>query len=99
MPEPYMHHEPPPLFSGVTFDAKLDGARLSGQLKAVRDLMSDGGWRTLAQIAEAVSGSEAGVSARLRDLRKREHGSHTVNRRRVSGGLWEYQLILNTRGE
>ena len=97
MPEPYMNQPTPPLFGGVTFDAKLDGARLSGQLQAVRDLMADGRWRTLAEIATVVGGSEAGVSARLRDLRKDRFGGHEVNRRRVSGGLWEYQVIVRAR--
>lgn len=79
---------------GETYSRKLDGKRLIGQKKAVYDLMSDGRWRTLARIAEQVTGSEAGVSARLRDLRKPQFGSHNVERRRVSNGLWEYRLVL-----
>ena len=40
------------------------------QLSRVRAFMHDGEWRTLAQIAEgARPASEAGVSARLRELR------------------------------
>ena len=79
---------------GSTFDANLDGARLTGQHAKVKGLMADGRWRTLARIAEVVGGSEAGVSARLRDLRKSKFGGHTVDRRRLSGGLYEYRVIL-----
>ena len=51
--------------------------------------MGDQHWRTLHEIASWVGGSETGISARLRDLRK---DGYTVNRRRVTGanGLWEY---------
>lgn len=77
---------------GVTYEPRLDEARLKGQMLRVFTLMMDGRWRTLAQI-KGTQDSEAGVSARLRDLRKAQYGSHTVNRRRVRGGLYEYQLI------
>ena len=79
-------------FSGVTYEPHLDEARLSGQLKRVRDLMSDGRSRTLAQIAQEVGSSEASVSARLRDLRKPRFGLFTVHRHRIGKGLYCYQL-------
>lgn len=69
-----------------------DTHRLGRQLERVKALMSDGNWRTLKAIAEAVGGSEAGVSARLRDLRKPRFGGLCVSRRRVDGGLWEYRV-------
>ena len=71
---------------------RRDQPRLTGQLNRVYELMSDGEWRTLTQIAQAVGGSEAGVSARLRDLRKPHCGSHDVLRNRIHGGLWAYRL-------
>lgn len=88
-------------FDGDTFDPKKDGARLTGQLKKVMELMRDGEWRTLAEIQAKVGGSEAGVSARLRDLRKQKFGTHMVERRRVHRGdmgpdecvgVWEYRV-------
>lgn len=79
-------------FGGVTYNAAKDGPRLSRQLKAVLALMSDGNWRTLAEIAQAVNASEASCSARLRDLRKPQFGSYTVDRHRVGGGLYRYRL-------
>jgi len=73
-------------FSGSTYCPTTDAPRLSRQLDRVRDMMSDGQWRTLAQIATATGCSEASASARLRDLRKARFGGHTVERRRVPGG-------------
>jgi hypothetical protein len=81
-------------FDGDTFDAELDGDRLTSQFKRVSLLMRDGQWRTLFDIAEHVGGSEAGVSARLRDLRKPKFGGYFVERRRRNKGLWEYRLRL-----
>ena len=83
-------------FSGSTFDPVLDGPRLTKQLERVLRLMRDEQWRTLAEIGfEVGSASEAGVSARLRDLRKAKHGGYTVERRRVPGarGLHQYRLL------
>jgi len=79
-------------FDGPTFDRALDGARLTGQLHRVLAVMRDGRWRTLREIAALVRGSEAGVSARLRDLRKARFGAHVVERRRRFGGLFEYRV-------
>jgi hypothetical protein len=81
-------------FDGPDVTAK-DAERLSSQLLRVERLMQDGEWRTLASIASAVGGSEAGVSARLRDLRKPRFGGYQVERRRIvrfSLGLWQYRL-------
>lgn len=85
-------------FDGRTFVSSLDGARLTTQFKLVAALMLDGRWRTLAEIAAKTGGSEAGVSARLRDFRKEKFGGHTVARRRrgdAARGLHEYRLIAS----
>ncbi len=84
-----------PHFDGATYEPEHDRARLTGQLERVYRLMQDGQWRTLAEIRDGAGGSEAAVSARLRDLRKRPFGSHAVERRRrgrPEDGLWEYRL-------
>ncbi len=79
--------------AGKTFDRKKDGKRLEGQYKKVLALMSDGKWRTLREISDGIGGgSEAGVSARLRDLRKPEFGSFKVSKARIGAGLWKYKL-------
>lgn len=84
-------------FDGATIEPEKDNPRLSAQLLAVKALMSDGAWRTLGAVsaalaAQGVAASEAGVSARLRDLRKARFGAFIVERRRVSGGLFEYRV-------
>jgi hypothetical protein len=87
--------EPPKsqAFDGETYEADQDHARLKGQLWRVFQLMSDGKWRTLAEIAEDAGGSEASVSARLRDLRKDKYGAREIDRERVTGGLFRYRLV------
>lgn len=68
-----------------------DTERMASQLQRVRALMSDGRWRTLAEIARASRASEAGASARLRDLRK--FPCHlTVERRLLRPGLYAYRV-------
>ena len=87
-------------FDGKTYERNHDFKRLTGQNLKVFSCMKDGVWRTLSEIEEALGDghSQAGISARLRDLRKEKFGSHTVDRRRrgnASKGLHEYRLILN----
>lgn len=85
-----------PDFDGETYESDLDHGRLATQLTAVRQLMSDGEWRTLDEISLIVSGTIPAISARLRDLRKEKFGGHTVERRRAQiSGLFEYRLIVN----
>lgn len=82
-----------PYFDGPDL-TDADTARLGTQLDRVRLLMADGQWRSLRDIATVVGGSEASVSARLRDLRKPRFGAHTVERVRThTAGLWHYRLL------
>src|SRR4051812_39177242 len=84
-------------FQGKTYDPKHDRHRLSSQYMRVFNLMKDGRWRTLAEIREVVGGSEAGISARLRDFRKAVNGGHVVDdRRQGKSGVWEYRLTPST---
>jgi hypothetical protein len=66
---------------------------------AVYGCMSDQQWRTLAEIRAFIKcGSEASISAPVRDFRKKQWGQNTVNRRRrgqAALGIHEYQLIVN----
>lgn len=84
-------------FSGSTYSPKEDKKRLCRQAQEVFDLMKDAKWRTLREINQVVAGSETAISARLRDFRKKEFGSHDVNRDRLGDrkrGIWIYQLIV-----
>jgi hypothetical protein len=80
-------------FAGETYLPQRDQVRLSGQMAAVESIMSDYMWHTLNEVATRCSGSEAGVSARIRDLRKPKFGSRIVKKRCNSNGLWEYLLL------
>jgi hypothetical protein len=82
-------------FDGVTYDPERDRERLKTLLERVFAYMLDRRWHTLAEIMTYCGGSEASVSARLRDLRKPRFGSHGVERRRhaTRPGLWEYRLV------
>jgi hypothetical protein len=89
----FRHRDPE--FDGDTYEPAKDQARLTGQLARVKAAMADGHWHTLPWLATTVQGSEAGVSARLRDLRKPKFGGtpEDVKRRRVSDGLFEYRWM------
>ena len=84
----------PMRFSGSTYNAPRDEARLTGQWLAVFDFMRHGKWHTLAEISTATGYPEASISARLRDFRKPRFGGHTVDREYVSAGLYRYRLIV-----
>ncbi len=84
-----------PKFDGETVE-KQDEPRLRRQLGSVQQLMSDGRWRGLAEIASHVGCSEASASARLRDLRKEKFGGYVVERQRLrdGSGLFFYRLVM-----
>lgn len=87
-------------FDGATFSADHDLNRLNTQLAKVYRMLMSGHWYTLGELQNCVGGSEAGISARLRDLRKPKWGANVVERRRrgdASAGLWEYRLKTGDR--
>lgn len=83
-----------PRFHGETFVEERDGDRLASQLERVRNLLLDSRWRTLGEIAAETHSPEASVSARLRDLRRAEHGGYLIQREYVERGLFRYRLIV-----
>jgi hypothetical protein len=86
-------------FDGADYVQARDNPRLTSQLMRVYSLMSDGQWRTLQDMALATGDPHASISAQLRHLRKDRFGAHTVERRYIDNGLYEYKLIVNTGGE
>lgn len=76
-------------------------ARPLSQLAAVRRILADGKPHTLPQIHEAVERlrgmkcTDSAISARIRDLRKPEHGGLTVESWGLPGhkGLWAYRVV------
>lgn len=81
-----------PRFNGADYRETRDGSRLRGQLARVYTLMIDGEWRTLQQIADSTGDPHSSVSAQLRHLRKPRFGGHTVERRYIENGLYEYRV-------
>lgn len=89
----------PPDFDGETYERELDHPRLETALGRVLENLKSVHrvWWTLADLAREAKTSEAGASARLRDLRKEKFGGYEVVSRRVDGGLWEYALARRTQ--
>lgn len=92
-----------PLFRPSEKFGQAAQKRAATQLEAVRSLtgptLSTGvrQWWTLRGLVNVlracdIHATEAGVSARLRDLRRPQHGGHRVERREKSPGLWEYRV-------
>lgn len=82
-------------FDGPEFNQRLDGDRLGRQHEKIRDLMLDGRWRTLGEIAEITGYPESSISAQLRHLRKPRFGSYDVIKRRRAEdrtGIFEYRV-------
>lgn len=83
-------------FDGDDYVPKRDDPRLTRQHIRIRDLMLDGVWRTLGEIAAVTGDPEASISAQLRHLRKPRFGALTVQKRhRGNGavGLYEYRIV------
>jgi hypothetical protein len=95
-PTPEPSPEPTPVrhFDGATYDPEHDQERLSTQLERVKAVGMTG-YFTLAELKERCGGSEAGISARLRDLRKTRFGGYVVDPQRrddPKDGIWEYRV-------
>lgn len=75
--------------------------KIGRNIRLVLDVMEKThGWYSLGGLQAAIDDkfavyiSEAGISARIRDLRKPKYGGRTVDKRRRSkdSDLWEYRL-------
>lgn len=80
-------------FKGGTYVPARDHARLCGQLLKTYDVMKDKEWHSLREISVLIGGTEASISARIRDLRKPEYGSHSIERKHVKNGLFLYRMV------
>jgi hypothetical protein len=79
-------------FDGATYDKARDGGRLQRQLATIKGIMFDHKPHTLTELAGCAGCLTTSASARVRDLRKKKHGGHTVTRKNIGGGVWEYTL-------
>lgn len=90
---PYESAVPKARFNGADYQPKRDDVRLTGQINRVFDLMKDCRWRTLDDIATGTGDPMPSISAQLRHLRKERFGGHSVERKHVGGGLYQYKLV------
>jgi hypothetical protein len=83
-------------FSGADVTPK-DTERLTGQLLKIYAVMkASDQWLSLAEVHDLTGAPVASISAQLRNLRKREFGSHVIHKRHRCGaerGLFEYKLL------
>lgn len=70
------------------------------QVVAVKAVMESGRWYTFSDLQTACYAtcatyiSEAGLSARIRDMRKEKYGSRTIeSRKRAHSNVWEYRMV------
>lgn len=82
------------IFDGSDYEHKRDYERLNNQIGKIFNLMKDGKWRTLSDIAKLTESPESSASAQLRNLRKRKFGGYTINKQHIKNGLFAYQLEL-----
>lgn len=62
-------------------------------LRRIKLLMGDGRWRSGYEVAQQVGGSDSAATARLRDLRKPQHGGHEVPCELFPDKVWRYRLV------
>lgn len=79
-------------FDGADYQRERDDPRLGPQIERVFGVMRDHHWHTLEEISEKTGDPTPSVSAQLRHLRKDRFGAHTIERRHVSHGLYQYRL-------
>lgn len=84
-----------PHFNGPEYKPDRDYERLLNQHERIKNLMLDGGWRTLWEISIITKDPPASISAQLRHLRKPRFGGFIIERRPRHGsdaGLYEYRM-------
>lgn len=85
---------------GSTFSQQYDGERLASQLVSVKRFLGSGEWHTLREIVAGIgAASEAGVSARLRELRAMGFNVEKRRRDAPERGIWEYSLTPKFEGK
>jgi len=81
-------------FDGDDYQHDRDFTRLKNQSERVYTFIQNGEWTTLSEISAATGAPEASISAHLRDLRKPRYGGHTVEKKYVGGGIYQYRVIF-----
>ena len=84
-------------FDGSDYVHKRDGIRLTGQLERVFDVMKNGQWITLRELADRSRCPEASASAQLRNLRKDRFGGFVIEKKYDHMGVFLYKLKLEAK--
>jgi hypothetical protein len=71
-----------------------DGKILPRQLDLVRNLLADGEWWTIGELEQMLSQPAQSISARIRDLRKKEFGGFIIDREHIVDGIYEYKMVF-----
>lgn len=79
-------------FDGSDYVDSRDRPRLTKQLQAVHDVMADGEWHTIEYVTNATGYPQQSVARQIRYLRAEKFGGHTVEKRYVSSGLYEFRV-------
>jgi hypothetical protein len=77
-------------------DSEQLNTPMSGQLLRVFRALESEAWLTLPEIHSQTQDPVSSISAQIRHLRKPEHGSHIIKKRRrgaAERGLFEYRLF------
>lgn len=80
---------------------ECDLPRLETRARKVWDLMADGHWHDLNDIARQTGYPHSSVTACVRAFRYPENGGHTVEimRKKEGRGTWLYRLVPSTRDD
>jgi hypothetical protein len=84
-------------FDGADVVHSRDVPRLTGQLLRVYYAILDGEWHTVDAVSRATGDQATSVSAQLRNLRKARFGGHTIDRKHIGNGLYQYRLAVKER--
>ena len=83
-------------FGGATYEAE-DSPRLSEQLRFVLLILKRGEWYSAEELQKElkrwdIKAGTAGITARIRDLRKKKFGGHKIPHKRIKG-VDRYRLL------
>ena len=70
-----------------------DRKKRTSQRQGVWATIKSGRWIDLYDLRARVKGSDAALTARIRDLRKKAHGKHKVLCERFADGVYRYRLV------
>ncbi len=74
-------------------DPSYDGFLAKTNVEKTLEILQNGGWYTVQQLAPLIHATETATSSALRDLRKPKYGQYNIFRRRLPLNISEYKLF------